>query len=47
MLSNQNTLPFTLLSGDLVTRVNILREVWRQTLGNPQQDAEMQDEVPY
>lgn len=31
----------------LVAWVNILRETWRQTLGNPQQDAELNDEIPY
>lgn len=31
----------------LVAWVNILRETWRQTFGNPQQDAELNDEIPY
>jgi hypothetical protein len=47
MLHNQNTLPFTLLADDITARVNILRETWRRTFGNPQQDAELNDEVPY
>ena len=47
MLHNQNTLPFALTGDNLIERVNILRDVWRQTLGNPQQDAEMNDEIPY
>lgn len=47
MLHNQNTLPFTLTGDNLIERVNILRDVWRQTLGNPQQDAEMEDSIPY
>lgn len=47
ILHNQNTLPFTLSGANLIERVNILRDVWRQTLGNPQQDAEMEDSIPY
>lgn len=47
MLSNQNTMPFTLDQGDIVQRVNILRAVWRDTFGNPQKSADLDDEIPY
>jgi hypothetical protein len=47
MLSNQNTIPFALLPHDLIQRVNMLRETWRATLGNPQQDAELDDSIPF
>jgi hypothetical protein len=47
MLSNQNVLPFALVPHDLIQRVNMLRETWRATLGNPQQDAELNDEIPF
>lgn len=31
----------------LVENVNKLRSVWRKTFGNPQKDADMNDEIPY
>lgn len=47
MLANQNTMPFALSVENITERVNILRETWRRTFGNAQQNTEMGDEIPY
>lgn len=47
ILANQNVNPFVLLPEDIKQRVNMLREAWRGTFGNPQQDAELNDEIPW
>jgi hypothetical protein len=47
LMANQNIDPRGLSTADLTEQVNKFREVWRKTFGNPQQDAEMGDEVPF
>lgn len=47
MMANPNIDPRGLTAPDITEQVNKLREVWRRTFANPQQDHDMQDEVPY
>lgn len=47
MMANQNIDPRGMSAADVTEQVNKLREVWRKTFGNPQQNAEMGDEVPF
>lgn len=39
--------PLNLTEDDHVEHLSKLRRVWRRTFGNPQQDKDMDDEVPY
>lgn len=47
MMSNQNIDPRGMTVEDVTEQVNKLREVWRRTFANPQQDQEMGDEIPF
>lgn len=47
MMANQNIDPRGMSAADVTEQVNKLREVWRKTFGNPQQDTEMQDEIAF
>lgn len=33
--------------GQLVPSINLIREAWKKTLGNPQQADDMNDEIPF
>jgi hypothetical protein len=47
LMGNPNIDPRGISVDERIAEVNKNRDVWRQTLGNPQQDAEMNDEIPY